>query len=74
VIFGAQNMGLLGGAFAIAYLMPRWTMCAVEAVGEVINKGTAWRFAGFHMARLTYMLILMLLGLCRLKPLPVLRL
>ena len=38
---------LLACAFAMGFLVPRGTTCAVAAVDEVLVRRTAWRFGGF---------------------------
>jgi uncharacterized protein len=56
------NFLLLACAFAMGFLVPRGTTCAVAAVREVLDKKKAWRFGGFALAALTSVVVLLPLG------------
>jgi uncharacterized protein len=66
---GALNFLLLVCAFAMGFLVPRGTTCAVAAVREVLDKKKAWRFGGFVMAASTSVVVLLPLGWSHALPL-----
>ena len=52
------DIGLVLCAFAMGFLVPRSTTCAVAAVTEVLERKRAWRFGGFALASLSAMAVL----------------
>jgi uncharacterized protein len=69
MIFDGLNFWLLVCAFAMGFLVPRGTTCAVAAVIEVFDRKRAWRFAGFGLASLTSFVVLLPLAWARVVPL-----
>jgi uncharacterized protein len=64
----AVNILLLACAFAMGFLVPRGTTCAVAAVIEVFDRKRAWRFAGFGLASLTGLVVILPLAWLHLGP------
>jgi uncharacterized protein len=64
----AVNILLLACAFAMGFLVPRGTTCAVAAVIEVFDRKRAWRFAGFGLASLTGLVVILPMAWLQLGP------
>jgi uncharacterized protein len=60
---------LLICVFAMGFLVPRGTTCAVAAVSEALERGSVWRFAGFAVASATTIVTLIPLSWLLILPL-----
>jgi uncharacterized protein len=69
MFFDAISLLVIFCAFGMGFLVPRGTTCAVAAVREVIERKAAWRFAGFGMASLAGIAVLVPLSWSHALPL-----